>query len=358
MMNRPRLVLIALLLASFSLAAVSFALKPRKEEGVETLRLLTGPPSVDYLPQYIAREKNFFAEEGLNVQVKSAADEDALPAALADGRAEIILTGLERAIYARSEGRAQTVAFAALTAADGTYLLARRATGTFKWTDLKEKTVITGRPDSRETVLLEGILRRHGIAPNRDVTLYTNIPARLRAGAFLSGSGDFILAGEPLATQLAERQAGTVVAVLGREAGPLPAVVYVTTEETARKRARALQRFARAVYRAQLWLAGHDAGEAAALAAPYLTGVDRAQLVNIIERYRAMGLWAADPRVPREGYRVYMNLLEQAREVPGPLDYRTMVDAGPAAAAVNEVRKRLERESRPWYAPLLKIVSW
>lgn len=358
-MKLSRLVLAVLILLSAALAAGAFAMRPwHREERVDTLRLITGPPAIEYLPQYIALAGGYFQDEKLVLKITTATSKDAPLPALANGRADVALTGLEDAVYSRAVDGQKTTAFIALTGAGNTFLLARKPPESFKWTDLKGKTVIAGRPDSRETVLLEGILRRHGIKPNLDVTLYTNIPDGLRAGAFQSGSGDYILADGALAGRLESRRLGTVAASLGKEAGPLPAVVYVTRTELINNNPRALQRFTNAIYRAQLWLARHSTAEAAGLAAPYLKGMNREEIIKLIDLYRAQQTWPADPVIRRDGYNDFVQLLDQAREIPRPVDYSEMVNSSFAAAAVANIPALPEEKKERWFDPLLKIFSW
>ncbi|OAT82219.1 ABC transporter substrate-binding protein [Desulfotomaculum copahuensis] len=358
-MKRSRLVLAVLILLSATLAAGAFAVRPwHREEQAEALRLITGPPAIDYLPQYIALAGGYFQTEKLALKITTAASKDALLAALANGHADVALTGLEDAVYSRAVDGQKATAFAALTDAGNTFLLARKPPESFKWTDLKGKTVITGRPDSRETVLLEGVLRRHGIKPNLDVTLYTNIPDGLRAGAFESGSGDYILADGALASRLEFRRLGTVAASLDKETGTLPALVYVTRTELINNSPRALQRFTNAIYRAQLWLARHDATEAAGLAAPYLKGMNREEIIKLINLYRAQQTWPADPVIRRDGYNDFVQLLDQAREIPRPVDYSQMVNSSFAGAAVTNIPDVPEEKKERWFDPLLKIFSW
>lgn len=347
-MGTPRVVLVILLVLSLALAGGSLAMKRWSQGGkeIETIRLMEGPRSVYHLPQYIALALGFFKEQGLEVKVQNTANPDTLIPALATGRADVVLTDLERAIYSRAEGSVNPVAFAALTNRDNHFLVARKVPDSFQWASLKGKSVITGWPESRETVLLEGLLRQNNIAPNREVTLYTNIPASLRIGAFQSGSGDFIVLPEPQASLLEARGLGTVVASLGKEAGPLPGAVYVTTKTFMDAHPEALQRFTNAIYKAQLWLAHHSNSEITELAGPYLRDGDKNLLIRVIERYRSQDTWAAGPVIPLERYNYLMNLLDQSREVPLVIPPREMVNNQFAVKAMETV-KYVPQEKKP-----------
>lgn len=315
-MKKPG-VLLLLLTFSLALALGAMVLKRGREGGpeVRTVRLVEGPRTLLYLPQYVALALGFFGQEGLEVLLSPATTEEAALLALEDGRAEVALVGLEQAVYACAQGPGGLKAFAAAAQADGHFLLARKAGAAFRWQDLKGKTVIAGWPDSRETVLLEGILRQNGVAPYREVTLYTNIPANLRLGAFTAGSGDFIVLAEPQASLAEERGLGRVVASLSRDAGRFPAAVYVAGDAFLAACPHTAQRFVNAVYRAQLWLAGHTAAEAAQVAAPYFKHLDGEVLARAVQRLADGQVWSPGPAVPPDGYRHFVGFLLQSREV-------------------------------------------
>ncbi len=352
--GRPRLLLVLLLILSLILAAGSLIIKRLSQPQPETrtIRLMEGPRSVYHLPQYVALALGFFKEQGLEVRLENTATEQTLLTALVNGRADIALVGLEQAIYSRAEGIADAVAFAALTRRDSHFLLAREAITPFEWASLKEKTVIAGRPESIETVLLEGFLRQNNIAPYREVTLYTNIPASLRIGAFSAGAGDFIVLPEPQASIVEDRGLGRVVVSLGKEAGPLPAAVYVAGTEFIRQNPVALQRFTNAIYKAQLWLAHNGTREAAAVVTPYLRDMDENLLMRAIERYRSQETWAASPVIPYQRYNYLMDLLDKSREVPRNIPPEQMVNNQFAQKAVETVEYVPEKKKPRWFERL------
>lgn len=350
-LGRPRLLLVLLLLLSLTLSAGAIIIKRFSQPQPETniIRLMEGPRSVYHLPHYIALALGFFKEQGLEVVLENTANEQTLLPALAGERADVALVGLEQAIYSRADGLLDdVVAFAALTRQDSHFLLARKANGPFEWASLKEKTVIAGWPESIETVLLEGLLRQNNIAPYREVTLYTNIPASLRIGAFSAGSGDFIILAEPQASMVENAGLGRVVVSLGKEAGPLPAAVYAARTEFIRKNPVALQRFTNAVYKAQLWLAHHGTREAARVVSPYLRDMNENLLMRAIERYRAQETWATNPVIDPERYNYLMDLLDQSREVARRIPPEQMVNNQFAQKAVETVEYVPEKEKPRW----------
>ncbi len=314
---------------------------PPKWEGLfkkpATIKIVGDRHSLLYLPQYIALWKKFFVEEKLIVEATTVASENVLLHELKSGRGDILLTGLEQGIYAQAEQREKLVAFSALTKREHTFLVARKQDRPFEWANLKNKTVITGPPGSRETVVFKGILWKQGVAPNREVTLFTNIPASLQIGAFKSGTGDYILLAEPEATYAEKSGLGKVVASLGKEAGEMPVVVYMTREGYLKAHPDALQRFTNAIYKALLWLQNHDAAQICQLIDQYSPSPDKETVKRCIEKIKALNIWAKTPVIARESYAHFLELFLDAKEIPEPVPYAQMVNNHFSAKAVQNI---------------------
>ncbi|MBR2481523.1 MAG: ABC transporter substrate-binding protein, partial [Oscillospiraceae bacterium] len=73
--------------------------------GTVKLRLSEVTHSVFYAPQYVALEKGFFAEEGLEVELINGGGADKVMVSVLTGEAEIGLAGPEASIYTLLEGR-------------------------------------------------------------------------------------------------------------------------------------------------------------------------------------------------------------------------------------------------------------
>src|SRR5699024_12158914 len=80
--------------------------------------------SVFYTPQYVALEKGFFAEEGLDVELTTTWGVDKTMTALLSDNADIAHVGAETSIYVYGqEATDPAINFAHLTQTDGTLLV-------------------------------------------------------------------------------------------------------------------------------------------------------------------------------------------------------------------------------------------
>ena len=102
--------------------------------------------SIFYAPQYVAIEKGYFKNEGLDMTLITGFGADKTMTAVISGEADIGFMGAEASIYAYQEGATDPVVnFAQLTQRAGNFLVAREEMPDFKWDDLKGKKVLGGR---------------------------------------------------------------------------------------------------------------------------------------------------------------------------------------------------------------------
>ena len=156
MKNKKRIALVvAVVLAVTALPMTIFASKKDKEEeklGKVTLNEVAH--SVFYAPQYVAIEKGYFAEEGLDLTLVTGFGADKTMTAVISGEADIGFMGAEASVYAYQEGATDPVVnFAQLTQRAGNFLVAREAMLDFKWEDLKGEKVLGGRKGGVHTTM-------------------------------------------------------------------------------------------------------------------------------------------------------------------------------------------------------------
>lgn len=137
---------LAVLLAVTALPAAVMAEEKDDKKQPTKVTLNEVAHSIFYAPQYVAIEKGYFADQGLEVELVTGFGADKVLTALISGEADIGFMGAEASIYAYQEGATDpAVNFAQLTQRAGNFLVAREEMPDFQWSDLKGKKVIGGR---------------------------------------------------------------------------------------------------------------------------------------------------------------------------------------------------------------------
>jgi NitT/TauT family transport system substrate-binding protein len=133
----------------FILLLVSFYINPSENEKEEFTKIKVAEVthSVFYAPFYVAIEKGYFNDEGLDIELLLTPGADKVTAAVLSGDVEIGFCGSEASIYVfNSDEKDYLVNFAGLTKKDGSFLVSRKKIDNFTLEDLKGKKVIVGRP--------------------------------------------------------------------------------------------------------------------------------------------------------------------------------------------------------------------
>jgi NitT/TauT family transport system substrate-binding protein len=133
----------------FILLLVSFYINPSENEKEEFTKIKVAEVthSVFYAPFYVAIEKGYFNDEGLDIELLLTPGADKVTAAVLSGDVEIGFCGSEASIYVfNSNEKDYLVNFAGLTKKDGSFLVSRKKIDNFTLEDLKGKKVIGGRP--------------------------------------------------------------------------------------------------------------------------------------------------------------------------------------------------------------------
>lgn len=311
-----------------------------KDDG-EKKRIVIGEVtrSLFYAPQYVALEKGFFDEEGLDVELTTTPGGDKTMTALLSGSIDVALVGSETSIYVFQQGADDPVInFAQLTQTDGTFLVARDKVDGFDWTDLKGSVLLGQRKGGMPQMAGEFAMKKNGIDPGADLEMIQNVDFANIPAVFSSGTGDYVQLFEPTASIFEKEGRGYVAASFGVESGHLPYTVFMTKQSYIEKNGDAVQAFTNAVHKAQLWVAAHSAEEIADTVLPYFENVDRDILISSIDRYKAQGSFAETPIVDEDEWGNLLDVMTEAGELSSAAAYGDLVNAEFAEAAVEALK--------------------
>lgn len=292
--------------------------------------------SIFYAPMYVAIEKGYFAEEGIDLTLVTGFGADKTMTALLTGEADIGFMGSESTIYTYKEGASDyAVNFAQLTQRAGNFLVSREPIENFTWDMLKGRKVLGGRAGGMPEMVFEYILKKNGIDPAADLSIDQSIDFGSTAAAFSGGQGDFSVEFEPHATSLEAKGDGYVVASLGEDSGYVPYTAFSAKKSYLEKNPAVIEAFTRALQKGMDYVQTHSPAEIANVIAPQFAETDTATIETIVGRYAAQDTWKADLIFSEDSFTLLENILEEAGELEGRVPYADLVNTAFAEKAAH-----------------------
>ncbi|HLQ98069.1 MAG TPA: ABC transporter substrate-binding protein [Candidatus Dormibacteraeota bacterium] len=283
--------------------------------------------SLFYAPQYVALEKGFFEEEGLDVELTTAWGGDKTMTALLSDNADIVLVGSETSVYVYAQdSKDYAINFAQLTQTDGTFLVAKEPQPNFSWEDTEDSSFLGQRKGGMPQMVGEFVLKKHGIDPHSDLDLAQNIDFANIPGAFVSGDYEYVQLFEPTASIMEKEGQGHVVASFGEESGKVPYTVFMTKQSFLTDKEDVAIKFTKAVYKAQQWVQDNSSEEIAKVLQPYFDDTDLDMLTASLERYKNQDSFATDPILDEEEWDNLKNIMDEAGELPADVPYEDLVN--------------------------------
>lgn len=301
--------------------------KDKKTDKLTKVTLNEVTHSIFYAPQYVAIEKGYFKEEGIDLKVDTGFGADKTMTAVISDNADIGFMGPEAAIYQYNEGNKDyAVCFAQLTQRAGNFLVSRKKIKDFHWTDLKGKNLIGGRKGGMPQMILEYILKQNGLNPEKDVNLIQNIDFANTSGAFAGGTGDFTVEFEPNATALEKQCAGYVVSSLGVESGFVPYTAYCAKKSYLKKNPNIIQGFTNAIAKGQSYVEKHSPEDIAEVIGNQFPDVSKNDLTKIIKRYKEQDTYKTTPDFSKDGFNLLQDILKDAGELKENVPFDKLID--------------------------------
>ncbi|MGG0287886.1 ABC transporter substrate-binding protein [Peribacillus butanolivorans] len=297
-----------------------------KEKETTKVRVAEVTRSLFYTPQYVAIEKGFFKDEGLTIDLKTTAGGDKTMTALITNGADIALVGSETSIYVAQGSDDPVINFAQLTQTDGTFLVSREKIDNFNWDMLKDSTFLGQRKGGMPQMAGEFVLKKHNIDPQKDLNLIQNIDFANISTAFASGTGDFVQLFEPTASVFEKEGKGYIVASFGTESGHIPYTVYMAKQSYLKEDKETVEKFTRALKKAQDWVQESDASEIAKVIQPYFEDTNLDTMETVINRYKEQGSFATDPILDEEEWNNLQDIMDEAGELPSRISHDELVN--------------------------------
>ena len=294
---------------------------------VKNIKVSEVTRSVFYAPQYVAINNGYFKENGIEIELTTGQGADAVMTSVLSNQVNIGFAGPEAAIYVYNEGKEDYCqVFAQMTKKDGSFLVAREKNDNFKWQDLKGKTIIPGRKGGVPYMTLEYVLRKNGLDPKKDVVLDDSIKFDLMAGAFTSGTADYVTLFEPTASLTQNENKGYIVASVGDAAGEIPYTAYFAKKSYIENNKETIQKFTNAIYKGQKWVKENSSEDIAKVVQSFFPDTDITLLSKVIQNYKDIDAWNDTPVLKEESFNLLQDVMTSAGELQKKAPYDKIVN--------------------------------
>lgn len=263
-----------------------------KKEKNTKITLAEVTHSIFYAPQYVAIEKGYFEEVGIDIDLILTSGADKVTAAVLSGDADIGFCGSEGTIYVYNGGEKDYLkTFAQLTQKDGSFLVSREKIKDFKLEDLEGKTVLGGRAGGMPEMTLEYALKQNGIDPKKNVEIDTSVDFAAMGGAFIGGQGDFVTLFEPNALEIEKEGYGYVVASIGELGGIVPYTSYSARISFIEENEELIANFTKAIQKGIDYVHNHTDEEVAKAIIDQFPDTSLEDIAKVVKRYRDIDAW-------------------------------------------------------------------
>ena len=304
------------------------------DNGLTNITIAEVTHSLFYAPQYVAINKGYFKDEGLNIKVITTPGADKTMAALLSKEAQIALMGPEATVYVYNGGEKNyAINFAQLTQKDGSFLLGREKIDNFSYDMLKGKTLIGGRKGGMPEMTLEYVLKNKGLTVTRngedtsaDVNIRTDVNFDVMAGVFTAGQSDYVTLFEPSASQVERNGIGHIVASIGEESGVVPYTCYSSLKNYFSENKETLEKFTRAIKRGLEFVYNASSQELINALAPSFISSDEVEIKSVMNNYLKIKAWPNSLKLNIDNYNRLIDIVTLAGELDKPAPFEKIVD--------------------------------
>ncbi len=289
-----RILVAAGLLAALGLGQVGV---DRAEAAVK-VKMAQALDSLDFLVLYVARNFNYFAEEGIDLEmIMMSGGGGPNIQAVISGNAQFTPSGLFTVLGAVRQQQPLLMVsslFDALAANVVIRTEVARAKGITAQSPLAQKyqalrglTIGVTRPGALTDQILKYIVARAGLVAGQDVQIVGVGTGPAALAALERGKVDGVIHISPVPEQAVQN--GTGVMLFNNSAGEIPelrdflGLALVTTKDYAEKNPDVVRRMNRAILRANRWILDHKPAETAQILQQFIPGIQPEVMTAVVQ---------------------------------------------------------------------------
>ncbi len=298
---------------------------------MEKIQVAATGHSLNYLPEYLALENGYFAEEGIELNAIVPSPWDKVITEIEQSSSNYALGGIW--VPAMYHGNGKTLVPFAQLAARCPLTIVGRKQAEFKFEDLVGKTILVpGGNGASPGMFLDVLLKEHGIDP-ATVNVARCLTGTMMKELYVGGLGDYLMIDPISALKLSRETSNVIVTHLSQSGGPIPWSVYYCTPETLGDDEALQIKFSRALARGMKFVNEHSAEEMSDLLAKLFPANELHDLIGLVNAYREWGMWTS-PEIDRPSCERWLDGISDGNLSAQPIPYDELVNAKVAASAL------------------------
>lgn len=281
--------------------------------------------SVFYTPWYVALEKNYFKDEGLDIEVILTPGADKVASSVLSNDAQIGFSGPEATIYVYNNSKEKLISFASLTKKDGQFIVGDCSLkDNFKLTDLENKSILAGRSGGMPLMMFEYALHMSNVN-KQNVKIDTSVEFAGLTGAYIAKQGEFVNLFEPNATTLENQKLGCVLSSLGNLTGNVPYTTFYAKEEYIKNNKELIKKFNKALNKGLEFTKNNNSETLAKVIQNQFPDTNLQDLTNIIERYKNIDAWYDNTIININDYDRLQDIMIYGKSIESKIDSNTLI---------------------------------
>ena len=320
-----KIICIVIIVIIFLIGLLLFINKNEEKDNLTKVTVAEVTHSAFYAPWYVAIEKGYFKDNGIDVDVILTSGANNVVAAVLSNDVEIGFCGPEATIYVYNEGEKDYVkTFAGLTKRDGQFIVSRVKNDNFKVSDLIGKEVLGGRVGGMPLLNFENALRNNDIKIS-DVNINTTVDFASLSGAFIGGTGDYVNLFEPNATTLEKLGYGYVVASIGELSGEMPYTAFNARKSFIEKNEDVVKNFAKSINEGLKFVKENDSETIANVIIDQFPDTSINDLISIVDRYKKADSWLSTTFISKESFQNLEDIMIESNQLEEYVPYEDLI---------------------------------
>lgn len=305
--------------------SILFVSLNKKEETNNKIVVSEVTHSVFYTPWYVAIEKGYFKEEGLDIEVMLTPGADKVATSVISGDAQIGFSGPEATIYVYNNSKQKLISFASLTKRDGQFIFGPcELKDKFKISDFTDKTVLAGRSGGMPLLMFKYALKESNFDEN-NLIIDSSVDFASLSSAYISKQGDFVNLFEPNALKLEKENYGCVLASLGNISGIVPYTTFYAKEEYIKSNKNIIKKFNKALNKGIKYTKENSYEEITNTIKNQFVDFSIEDLTEIIKRYKEADSWYDSTYINIDDYNRLQDIMIYGEVLDKKIDANNLI---------------------------------